>query len=34
MHEVLIVELFDETLVIRVVNGDSSQGPVPELAIK
>jgi hypothetical protein len=32
--ETLIIELFDETLVIRTDNEDSFQGPVPELANK
>ena len=32
--ETLIIELFDETLVIRTGNEDSFQGPVPELANK
>ena len=32
--ETLIIELFDETLVIRTDNQDSFQGPVPGLADK
>lgn len=32
--ETLIIELFDETLVIRTDNQDSFKGPVPELANK
>jgi hypothetical protein len=31
--ERLVIELFEENLVIRTDNQDSFQGPVPELAL-